>query len=263
SGLQPIGATLPGAAFWVRIGSELATEAAREAWRADFATAAVQATASDAGVEVRATTPDGAVAAGYPGLIDPPYPHWLLGLDGVDVGQQILAEIEPIKSFLRQTATATPVTVRLAGTYWEAEAGVVRPSMVATEDPRASGGRYVWMPAEPGERMGGAAGSASWTLRVPQAGQYHLWARVLSPTPENDSFFVRASRPGETLLDTTDWPLGVHREWAWVRFNPKRGSLTTLSLPTGECTLQLRVREAGAKVDRLFLTRDEKAVPKD
>ncbi len=77
-----------------------------------------------------------------------------------------------------------------------------------------------------------------------------MWGRVMAATPDDDSFFVRVTNSGTDILPATTWSIGTHEKWEWVRFPEK------IILPQGETKLQLRVREDGAKIDRLFLTRD-------
>jgi hypothetical protein len=179
----------------------------------------------------------------------------VLQLDGEDVGRRILQEIEPIKSYLRLAADA-PVSVAAdRGTYFEAEAGLVAPRMVVGDDPAASGGRFVWMPTQEGEAAGrGGPGSVTFALKVVQAGEYFAWGRVLTPTSKSDSFFVRVAREAEVLSDAV-WATGIHRQWEWIRI-PLGGKLPTagLQFPAGDVRLQIRVREDGAKLDRLFIT---------
>jgi hypothetical protein len=85
-----------GAAMWVRIGSNLATDAAFAAWRKQFAAAKADA-AMDAGrlllkaagvdrpLQIETTTPKGENTQ-----IDPPPARCVLDVDGKDIGREIL-----------------------------------------------------------------------------------------------------------------------------------------------------------------------------
>jgi hypothetical protein len=198
-----------------------------------------------------------------PTRLGPTYPRMLLALDGRDLGQQILAQVEPIKSVAASLKTAKPVQVAAKGTTkWEAENCQLVPPFETAADSGASDKLFIWMPAEPGERGSSSIGSASYKLNVAQAGTYYLWGRVKSPTPENDSFYVRLLNGDKTLLANTTWAVGVHKEWTWVRFNGENGKGPfQINLPAGESTLQIRVREAGAKLDSLCLATNSDSTP--
>jgi hypothetical protein len=85
-----------GAAMWVRIGSNLATDAALAAWRKQFAAAKAEA-AMDAGrlvlkaagsngpLKIETTTPKGENTQ-----IEPPPARCVLEVDGKDIGREIL-----------------------------------------------------------------------------------------------------------------------------------------------------------------------------
>ena len=150
------------------------------------------------------------------------------------------------------------VVSRLHATSWEAEAGMIVSNFAIASDKRASGGKYIWAPGEPGKH-GGGNGLASWSLDVKNAGTYLLWGRVNTATPEDDSFFVSANKgpfkpkgaKGKILVPRTDWHVGQTKgHWSWVRFPVE------LKLPSGSAVLNVHVREDGAKLDRLFLTSD-------
>ena len=146
--------------------------------------------------------------------------------------------------------------------YWEAEAGDVMPPMSCGEDSAASGGFFVWMPAKPGERASSRVGSATWEMRVEKAGKYYLWGRILAPTPENDSFYLHVFDDDGELIEPTTWPTGTRKQWQWIRVTLERTkSPMPITLPAGPVSLQLRVREAGTKIDRMFITSEAAAEP--
>ena len=99
-------------------------------------------------------------------------------------------------------------------------------------------------------------------MRVEKAGTYYLWARVLTPTPSDDSFFIRLDSDEGPVIQRADWHTGVHENWAWVRVTPKDLPEDWLKLPAGDIRLEFRVREDGAKVDKLFITASKGAEPK-
>jgi hypothetical protein len=258
------------AAFWVRIGSGFKSDEEFAAWRRQFAAAKAEVEAATGRVRVAVAGVDGpvAVSAAAPyerGLpTEPPSPRAVLACDGDDIGKRLLGSIEPVKSFMAKRAAIVPVKVPAGqDVYWEAEAGDVLPPMSCGGDAAASGSFFVWMPAKPGERASSRVGSATWELRVEKAGQYYLWARVLAPTPENDSFYLHVFNDAGELIEPTTWPTGTRKQWQWIRVTlEKTKSPMPLSLPAGPVSLQLRVREAGTKIDRIFLTPQAAAEPR-
>jgi hypothetical protein len=148
------------------------------------------------------------------------------------------------------------------GAYFEAESGQVVSPMERQYDEKASGGKYVWMPGKPGEKGGSTLGSVTWHLKLTQEGEYALWGRVLAPTTQDDSFYVRAFTDTRELIPPTAWQTGVHTEWQWVRVRlGEARAPIPLRLSGGEVNLQLRVREDGTRIDRLFITPREDEKP--
>jgi hypothetical protein len=258
------------AAFWVRIGSGLKSDEEFAEWRRQFAAAKTDVEASSERVRIAVAGVDGPVAVGaaapYEKLLptEPPQPRTVLACDGDDIGKRLLGSIEPVKSFLAKRAAIVPIKVPAGKeVYWEAEAGDVMPPMSCGEDSAASGGFFVWMPAKPGERASSRVGSATWELRVEKAGQYYLWGRVLAPTPENDSFYLHVFNDEGELIEPKTWATGTRKQWQWIRVTlEKTKPPMPITLPAGPMNLQLRVREAGTKIDRLFLTPQVMTEPK-
>jgi hypothetical protein len=78
---------------------------------------------------------------------------------------------------------------------------------------------------------------------------------VRAATPSHDSFLVALEQDGRQLIANATWAIGVRREWTWVRFTPEGAKIPTpIALPAGRSELILRTREAGAQIDRLFLS---------
>jgi hypothetical protein len=258
------------AAFWVRIGTDLKSDEEFAKWRQQFAATKADVHASPERVRIAVAGVDGpvAVSAAAPYAkslpIEPPPTRAVLACDGDDIGKRLLGSIEPVKSFLAKRAAIVPIKIPAGkDVYWEAEAGDVMPPMSCGEDSAASGGFFVWMPAKPGERASSRVGSATWELRVEKAGQYYLWGRVLAPTPENDSFYLRAFTDDTEIIEPTTWPTGTRKQWQWIRVTPERTKPPApLALPAGSLSLQLRIREAGTKIDQLFLTPQATVEPK-
>ncbi len=179
----------------------------------------------------------------------------LLSLNGAEIGRKILQTVEPLKSAANAGNVPILKIAKARNLYFEAESAQIMPSFEIGDDAAASGGKFVWMSGEIGQGGGGGTANATWKLQNKTAGDYILWGRVMAPTPDDDSFFVRLLSADKDLLPLTTWSIGTHEKWEWVRFAQK------ISLPLGETKLQLRVREDGAKIDRLFLTRDAREIP--
>lgn len=253
----------PGAAFWMRIGSDLKTDEAFDKWRREFAKARAHARAEVKDVSIRVAANDGPIVltakAPYlrPDRIEPIPKRCVLALDGRDLGREILGDIGPVKAFHEAWAKMPTFELRPGEPVaFEAEDGVVLPKMVVGEDPAASGGQFVWQPGEPGGKGGAhAGGTVTWRVRVERFGAYYLWARVLAPTSDDDSFFVRVMSDSSPLLDQTEWHTGTHKTWEWtpLRLRGERKPLA-LSLRKGIVFLEFHTREDGTKLDRIFLT---------
>ena len=270
AGAKPVpGKTEAGAAFWVRIGNSFKSEAALTAWRRQFASASARVEAKAGRVDVQVAATDGPVKVcaaapwNVPESLDPAPRRVLLELDGQEIGRKILSDDPHLivsEAALNQATVTVPANTQ--GIYWEAESAVVLSQMRADTDPAAAEGKYVWAPGEPGKRGANAHGSVTWRLRLVRAGDYQLWGRVLMPTPTDDSFFVyAASEMGEVLRETA-WQPGVHKSWEWVPLNVEKSKEPLrLALPAGDVRFEVRVREDGAKLDRLFLTANPGAKP--
>lgn len=275
---QPISAQA-GAAFWIRVGSRLATDEEFRAWRSAFEAAKpTTADATAAGIRLEVPGVDGPVSLsaaapfdrGSPvGLVPEPSRAVLeitcpgLGPDAVDIGKQILDDVEPIRGYRRQLARLKPIAIPPAGeAAWEAEDGLVFPEMVVAEDTAASAGRCV------GSSKDGLShsrtGSVTFQLDVAEAGTYYLWGRVLAPDPETDSFYVLLDDTLGPAPSSASWHTLHGDGWRWrpVAFD-KAKEPAQFHLPAGRTPLQFRVREPGTQLDRVFITRDPDARPDD
>jgi hypothetical protein len=268
---EPPARTDAAAALWVRVGSGLKDDAAFQAWRKEFAAAGAEGAADGKQVRIKVNGVDGPVevAAASPfadvTALSPPASPAVLEIDGADVGRDILRRTDVIREYLAGRTKYPPIKVGVRGIYWEAEEGWVVPPMKVDADAAASKGKYVWMPGEPGGKGGSVGGSVSWRLEMEKAGAYFAWGRVLSPTPSDDSFFARVEAKGKVIRDGT-WALGVHRDWAWVPLGVGEAAAKVpaeIDLPAGEVTFELRTREDGTKIDRLFITGEAGERPVD
>ncbi len=259
-----------GAAFWVRVGSGLDDDAAFEAWRTAFQAASPETIeTSENGIRLAVPGVDGPVIL----FVDAPFDdvsdvQWTpeptdspLELNGQDLGRKLLENIEPICTYRDQLAQLQPVVVPAqSGVVWEAEDGIVLPGMRVCKEAGTSACRFVWHPKD--SPVGSQTGSLTFRLDTVTAGSYYLWARVFAPDPETDSFYVLQDDTGLRPPASSSWHTGNRAKWTWrcLKFN-RAAAPTPLELPVGRSTLHFRVREAGTKIDRLFLTNDAEQLP--
>ncbi len=262
--------TQAGAAFWVRVGSQLDDDTAFEAWRSAFQAATPKMVeASDQGIRLAIPGVDGPVtlSAASPFVdnstvqLTPEPTNSPLELNGQDLGRTLLENVEPICTYRNQLARLQSVVVASQGDVgWEAETGLVFPGMRIDDDAGASAGQFVWHSKD--SPVGSETGSLTFHLDVEKAGSYFLWARVFAPDPQTDSFYVLQNDTGARPPASASWHTGNKAEWTWRCLKLNRATdPTPLELPVGTSSLHFRVREAGTKIDRLFLTSDPQQVP--
>lgn len=248
----------PAALLWLRAGSGLADEAAFGKWKKAWEDTPVRL--ETGGERLSARLPSGvALAAVAPfdeALVPSPVPTGaVLEWDGRDIGGPLLNEVEPLRSMARAVEPG-PLAVPNSGAFrWEAEDGRVMPFFQTAADAGASGGKFVWLPGEPGALGSTGLGSVRWRLHLPRAGRFSLAARVRCPTPTDDSFIVRIfSAAGKAPLPRTDWHLGTRAGWSWVCLTELNSRQPRgIDLPAGEITVEILPREDGAMLDQLEL----------
>lgn len=259
-----------GAAIWIRVGSGLADSSAFEAWRRRFeqqTPTAVEASDRLVRLEVPGEAGPVSVTARSPfgqggGVAYQPEPtRAVLEVDGKDLGRPILETVEPMRTECRQRNPLDPLEIPAQGSVsWEAEDGMILHGMTADDDPEASGGRYVVQPKA--REVFQVPGSVTWSLRVAQAGRYHLWARVLAPDSGARSFHVLLEGDTDELPVRGPWLLREGAGWNWQRLTlGTQPAPITLDLPAGLVWLQIRPRETRTRIDRLFLTSDATEQP--
>jgi hypothetical protein len=255
---KSVSMTPPSALLWLRAGSGLVDESSFRTWKRELENTPIKLeTGSES---LSASLPSGvALAAGAPfeeALAPSPAPSGaVLEWDGKDIGGPLLNEVEPLRSMVT-AAEPGPLAVSNSGSFrWEAEDGKVLPFFQTAGDTGASGGKFVWLPGEPGALGSTGLGSVRWRLHLPRAGRFSLAARVRCPSPTDDSFSVRIfSAAGKAPLPRTDWHLGTHDAWSWVSLTePKSRHPRGIDLPAGEVTVEILPREDGAMLDQLEL----------
>ena len=156
----------------------------------------------------------------------------------------------------------------------EAEsAEVLSEPLVRTDNELASGGAYISYPSDTAiplaERQAlkravpplndDAGGIALYRFDVPRSGSYRLWGRVITPTLDEDSFWLRVDDRA-----WVQWNDIAHSDtWFWVDVRPfeQRLERWIVELDEGEHVIRLSYREIGARIDQLLLTTDVDFVP--
>jgi hypothetical protein len=161
----------------------------------------------------------------------------------------------------QQSTTSTTQTTSSGGNITvEAESGAARSPMVAQKDSTASSGAYMWVPQGRGNSytVSTSAGSVKYTLNIPTSGTYRVWARILANAGDSNSFF--AAMDNGTF---NRWEMKQSKSWTWDLINAYGVADPLLfKLSAGTHTLTLLLREDGAKVDKLIITKDAGFVPK-
>jgi Glycosyl hydrolases family 28 len=142
----------------------------------------------------------------------------------------------------------------------EAENAVVTAPMQVLSDANASGGRYVTVAAGNNSKTSPPSdGHVTVNFSVSTAGIYKVWARVIAPTVEDDSFWVRMD--GGSWIKWNEVSLGSSWRWDEVHNSDAGDTVVTFNLAAGSHTLTIAYREDGARLDRLLITNDTTFIP--
>jgi hypothetical protein len=144
------------------------------------------------------------------------------------------------------TAASTTTTTSGGGTevWLEAECGNVGSLWNINSDSSASGGQYVTIQSgnnSTSSAPSSSSGHITYSFDV-QSGTYDLWARVITPNGNDDSFWVQ--------MDGGSWyqwnNIGPTSSWSWEECQ-------SYSLSSGSHTLTIAYREDGAELDKLYI----------
>ena len=133
-----------------------------------------------------------------------------------------------------------------ADVWQEAECGTVGSLWNIDSDGTASNDNYITI--QPGNNSTENApsnddGLVNFTFNLSESGNYTLWARVIAPSANDDSFWLS--------MDNGEWfmwnNITSSSSWTWA-------SSQSYSLNSGAHSLTIGYREDGTKLDKLYIT---------
>jgi hypothetical protein len=119
-------------------------------------------------------------------------------------------------------------------------------------DSEASHSAFLWVPADNAEN----SGSATFELDIDAAGDYVIWARVLSPDGNADSFYVDINKGLDNEVPQFVWNFSSVRTWHWEKIHPADDPDATFEFQIGIQNIIFSNCEKGAKIDKILVTRD-------
>lgn len=130
--------------------------------------------------------------------------------------------------------------------WLEAECGTVGSLWNIVADGNASHDQYVTIKSgnnSTGSAPSSSTGHITYPFSVSSSGTYTLWARVIAPNANDDSYWVR--------MDNGSWfnwnNITTSSSWTW-------DDCQSYTLSAGNHTLTIAYREDGARLDKILLT---------
>jgi len=132
---------------------------------------------------------------------------------------------------------------------YEAEAGDITYPMQIMNDPAASNGKYVEVPAEYPDDSNA---KVVFTFTVAEEADFVVWGRVQSGDYLHDSFKVHLDDQPEVV-----WHISGNYDWTWDQVYEYNGADPVIfHLAAGMHTLGIKNREWGSKIDKVIITSD-------
>ena len=187
---------------------------------------------------------------------------WSIGGDHIATGVNPTVSLPPGTHTITLTVTddqgnidsdyVVVSVLNSSGIWLEAECGTVGSLWDVEPDDNASRGQYVTI--QPGNNSTDGApadesGHISYTFDVSESGTYSLWARVITPGSNDDSFWLKMDNGSFTSWNG----IPSSSSWTWAGYS------TTYNLSAGEHTLTIAYREDGAKLDKIWFTSNDSA----
>lgn len=140
--------------------------------------------------------------------------------------------------------------------WLEAECGQVGSSWKIPSDVNASNGKYVTSPSGTQSLVAPSENTTDlivFPFHLSEEGFYKLWGRVITPTADDDSYWIR-------MDDDSNWalwnsiPSGGTWHWDDVHDQANNSEVMVYDLDTGYHALTICYREDGTFLDKLLLT---------
>lgn len=157
----------------------------------------------------------------------------------------------------RQSFSNPPVQILL-----QAEAAILEHPFIAIDDIGAMGGRYA-------ASTNTDVGVCKFVFPVPFMDEFVVWARILSPTEAQDSFYVAHNSKPADIFDTVKDRAPV---WQWARINGRGGVGKPLDaahaidprlfVMSGTNDIKFMGRETWTGLDAVLITNDRNLVPR-
>lgn len=162
-----------------------------------------------------------------------------------------------------------PVQKQTNSVFEAEDADVIGSGWRTYRDVTSSGGMHIGSNVGDGSFTNAAPG-ADWVLRyifTAEAGVYKIVARVIAPTIDDDSFWVRilnaesqthehTGQSGTGWVRFNDIAPGTQGIWDEVHSSDHNGEVVNWTLAAGNYTLEIAKREDGASIDAILITDD-------
>ena len=138
------------------------------------------------------------------------------------------------------------------------DARLTAPMVHRTDSSSTDPAAWLGVPDGPGnDAPEGGTGAATWTVSVPEDGDYVLWGEVEAPATNDNSFYVSVDG-GEEVAWHTPGPEETADEWTWDPVSSLASGEHTdpvvFSLEEGRHRIRIRNREDGTRLRRLRVT---------
>jgi hypothetical protein len=130
--------------------------------------------------------------------------------------------------------------------------------MTLSNDNTAEQGTYFSVPAGKGKNYYIPPQSyAEFSFTLPKTTFYTIWAKVKSPTTENQSHYIYDGK-GKWVT----WKAGVHTQWTWIKItDSSTGTDVLFSFTEGTNKFQMAWYDDNVQVDRIMITNDIAYIP--
>jgi hypothetical protein len=163
----------------------------------------------------------------------------------------------------------TPVQKQTNSVFEAEDADLIGSGWRTYRDVASSGGTHIGSNVGDGSNTNAAPGT-DWVLRydfTAEAGVYKIVTRVIAPTVDEDSFWVRIvdaesqthEHPGQLgtgWVRFNDIAPGTQGIWDEVHSSDHSGEIVNWTLAAGNYTLEIAKREDGASIDAILITDD-------